>query len=135
MVAVVTKSYIELLLLLRALPQLFINQYYHVHNEYYRVQLLVNCYSQSHEVATLSNVERSKFKFETCRYLAKHCPFACVELFERSLALQLYGTYYSVRYLKKENPKTVVHFYYLKKNGFEIQLNSLGHNVFLSVEP
>ena len=38
--------------------------------------------------------QRSNFKFKTCRYLAKHCPFACPELFERSLALQLYGTYY-----------------------------------------
>ena len=53
-------------------------------------------YSQSHKVATLSNVSKVKFKFKICRYLAKHCPFTCLELFERSLALQLYGTYYCV---------------------------------------
>ena len=34
--------------------------------------------------------ERSKFKFKTCRFLAKHCPFACPELFERSLELTLW---------------------------------------------
>ena len=40
--------------------------------------------------------ERSKFIFKTCRYMAKRCSFACLELLERSLALQLYGTYYSL---------------------------------------
>ena len=38
--------------------------------------------------------KRSKFKLKTCIDLAKHCPFACARFFERSLALQLYGTYY-----------------------------------------
>ena len=39
----------------------------------------------------------SKFKSKTCRYLAKNCPFACPDFFERSFALQLYRTYCTTR--------------------------------------
>ena len=47
--------------------------------------------------------QRSKFKFKTCRYLAKYSPFACLKHFERSSALQLYGTYYiNVEFLRNE---------------------------------
>ena len=59
--------------------------------------------------------QRSKLKFKTCRYLAKHCPFACPELLERPLALQLYGTYYSLSHKVETSERS--------KNSKNVQLN------------
>ena len=51
-------------------------------------------YSQSHKVATLSKVPKVKVQTLNMQRSVFRCSFLCQEFFERSLALQLYGTYY-----------------------------------------